>query len=132
MLQQKAPRKEPWESQNRPPQAAWPAITEPSVLTFSQGEDGAFHNTEMISFTVRQWAATAIQSRKWESDGKHFPTEALPDKATKEWIRIFVEWMVVDFEENWILFLESQIVWTVWITAVRKISAIWGEHWAGM
>jgi len=53
MLQTKAPRKEPWESQKRPPQAAWPSITEPSVLTFNQGEVGAFQTTGIISFTVR-------------------------------------------------------------------------------
>ena len=49
MLQEKAPRFVPRESLKIPPQAANPPITEPSVLTFNQGEEGGFQRTKTMS-----------------------------------------------------------------------------------
>jgi len=68
-----------------PPQTAWPAIIEPSIFTFNQGEEGAFHNTIVTSLTLRQCVETAKESRKEGSNDKHFSTKALPKITIKEW-----------------------------------------------
>jgi len=84
ILQEKAPRNVSNKSRKSPPQAACPPRIEPSIFTFNQGEEGAFHNTVVTSLTLRQCVETAKESRKGGSDDKHFSTKALLEIAIKE------------------------------------------------
>lgn len=51
MLLAKPPRKVPRESRKRPPQANIKFLTDPSVLAFTQGTEGAFQTTGIMSRT---------------------------------------------------------------------------------
>jgi len=71
ILEAKVPRKAPKWSRNKPPQAPKDPTTEPSVLTFNQGVEGAFQLTNIISLIRRLWCETEKASRIVTSEATH-------------------------------------------------------------
>lgn len=128
----KAPRKVPKWFWKIPPQVPWPQMTEPLVLTFSQGEEVTFHITKMISLTCRLWGGTTKESRIPESETMHLPIEALPLIDTKEWMHTLVAWIGAKFEENHNVLQEIRIECNVCTTAAINKSETSEEHLRGI
>lgn len=131
-LQVKSPRNVLSWSLNNPPQALCLPMTEPSVLTFSQGGEGAFYNTITISLTLWLWGETENESRKLKSEVKQLPVEELPLIATKECVRTLAAWIVTFLIEKCNVLRDNQIVCRVCTTTTINMLETWEELRSGI